>query len=312
MRIAIVGSGGVGGYFGGRLAAAGADVSFIARGAHLAALRERGLRIESPLGDLHLPKVNATDDTATVGPVDIVVFTVKLYDSEAAIRMLPPLIGPDTLVVSFQNGVDSTEMLARAVGRGHVAGGTTYVACVVAQPGVIKHTAMNQLIFGPLEPVQSARLEPLAEVCQRAGIDTRRSDRVAVEIWTKFARLTVFSGMTAITRCPIGPIVADPDLMAMTEAALHESISVARARQIPLAHSLFDDVVAAMKALPPNTKSSLLQDLEAGRPLELPWLSGAIVRIGREVGVDTPTHRFITMVLKPHVNGLARTTVAAV
>jgi 2-dehydropantoate 2-reductase len=310
MRIAIFGTGGVGGYFGGRLAAAGGDVAFIARGAHLQALRERGLRIESPLGNLHLARVQATDDPSSIGPADIVFFTVKLYDSEAALRMLPPLIGPSTLVVSLQNGVDAVDMLSRAVGRAHVAGGTTYVACVVAEPGVIRHTAMTRLVFGPLEASQGARLEPLADLCRRAGIDTTLSDRIMVEIWTKFARLSVFSGLTAITRCPIGPIMAEPDLVAMVEAALHESIAVARGKQIPLAHSLFDEIMTATKTLPPTTKSSLLQDLENGRPLELPWLSGAVVRIGREVGVETPTHAFITTVLRPHVKG--RPTLAAV
>jgi 2-dehydropantoate 2-reductase len=268
-------------------------------------MRDRGLRIESPLGNLNLPKVNATDNPAEVGPVDIVAFTVKLYDSESAIGMLPALIGPQTLVIPFQNGVDSVQMLTRAIGRTHVVGGTTYVACVVAEPGVIRHTAMNRLIFGPLDASQASRLEVFAEACRHAGIDTTLSDRVNVEIWTKFARLSVFSGMTAITRCPIGPIVDDPDLFAMAEAALHESIAVARCKQIPLAHSLFTEIVDSLKALPPQTKSSLLQDLEGGRRLELPWLSGAVVRIGQEVGVETPVHRFIATVLKPHVGGRA-------
>jgi 2-dehydropantoate 2-reductase len=304
MRIAILGSGGVGGYFGGRLAAAGADVVFIARGAHLAALRERGLRIESPLGNLHLPRVHATNDPAGVGPVDLVFFTVKLYDTQSAIGLLPALVGKDTLIVPFQNGVDSVNVLTQAVGPSHVVGGTTYVSAVISEPGVIRHTAMNRLIFGPLMPAKVPLLEQLLHLARSAGIDAALSDTIMVDIWAKFARLTAFSGMTAVTRCPIGPVMADPDLLAMVEAALHESIAVARARQIPLAATVFNEIVAAMAEMPPGTKSSMLEDLERGRPLELPWLSGAVVRIGEEVGVETPTHRLIATLLKPRVNGV--------
>jgi 2-dehydropantoate 2-reductase len=303
MRIAILGSGGVGGYFGGRLAAAGADVAFIARGAHLAALRNGGLRIESPQGNLRLGRVNATDEPSEIGPVDIVFFTVKLYDTEEAVRMLPALIGPDTLVLPFQNGVDSAEVLARGVGRQHVAGGTAYVAAVIAEPGLIRHTAMGRLIFGPLDGVRSPLLEELLEACRLAGFDATLSDQIMVDVWAKFARLSVFSGMTAVTRCSIGPLRDDPELSAMMRAALQESIAVARAKKVPLPESIMADIEAATAALPTNARSSMLEDLERGRPLELPWLSGAVVRIGQEVGVHTPVHRFITTVLGPHVDG---------
>ncbi len=309
MRIAVLGSGGVGGYFGGRLAAAGVDVTFIARGAHLAALGERGLRIESPLGNLQLARVSATDNPSSVGPVDIVFFTVKLYDTDSAIQLLPALVGPNTIVVPFQNGVDSVNVLARAVGRAHVAGGTTYVSAVILEPGVIRHTAMNRLIFGALEPAQGPVLAELRDAATTAGIDATLSDRIMVEVWTKFARLSVFSGMTAVTRCPLGPVVADPDLFAMLQAGLRESIAVARGRQIPLAAKVFDEIVAGMREMPAGTKSSMLEDLERGRRLELPWLSGAVVRIGEEVGVDTPIHRLIVTLLKPHVNGRGQTPV---
>jgi 2-dehydropantoate 2-reductase len=303
MRIAILGSGGVGGYFGGRLAETGADVTFIARGAHLAALRERGLRIESPQGNHQVARVQATDDPASIGPVDIVFFTVKLYDTEEATRMLPPLIGPGTLVVPFQNGVDSVDALTRAVGRGHVAGGTAYVAAVIAEPGLIRHTAMGSLIFGPLDGGGSPLLDRLVEACRLAGFGVTLSDHIMVDIWAKFARLTVFSGMTALTRCPVGPLREDPDLLAMMRAALLESIAVARAKGVPLPKQVFEEMDTAMGTLPPNAKSSMLEDLERGRRLELPWLSGTVVRIGQEVGVDTPVHRFITTALKPLVNG---------
>jgi 2-dehydropantoate 2-reductase len=303
MRIAILGSGGVGGYFGGRLASAGADVSFIARGAHLAALRERGLRIESPDGNIDVPKVSATDDPATIGPVDVVFFAVKLYDTDAAIRMLPSLIGPQTMVIPFQNGVDSVQVLTQAVGKQHVAGGTAYVAAVIAEPGLIRHTAMNGLVFGPVSGQPAPVLMELHAACTRAGINATLSERVQVDIWAKFVRLTVYSGMTSITRCPIGVIRQDPELRALMETALHESITVARCRQIPLPSTIFTESMNATAALPPHAKSSMLEDLERGRPLELPWLSGAVVRIAEEVGVTVPTHRLITALLRPHMNG---------
>ncbi len=309
MRIAILGSGGVGGYFGGRLAATGTpgmDITFIARGAHLEAMRAHGLRILSPAGDVHVPRVNATDDPAAIGPVDVVFFTVKLYDTDAATKMLPPLLGPRTLVVPFQNGVDSVDTLVRAVGRDHVAGGTAYVAAVIAEPGVIRHTAMGRLIFGAIDTIDGSHpavLEELLQACALAGFDAKLSDRIMADIWAKFVRLTVFSGMTAITRSPIGVVCGDPDLFAMTEAALRESIAVARGKQIPLPQNLHDEVLASLRALPSHAKSSMLEDLERGRRIEVPWLSGAMVRIGREVEVNTPTHRLIATLLAPHING---------
>jgi len=303
MRIAVVGTGGVGGYFGGRLAAAGADVAFIARGAHLEALRTRGLQIRSPKGDVHVPRVTATDDPAAIGPVDIVMFTVKLYDTAAAVSMLPPLVGPDTVVLPFQNGVDGVDIVKHAVGPDHAAGGTCYVSAVIAEPGVIKHTAMDHLIFGELDGRRSPRLERLLEACRRTNFQSTLSDRIEVDIWTKFTRLSVLSGLTAVTRSPLGVIVQDPDLFAMLKAAVAEALAVAHAKGVPVAGDMVDDVARAYQKLPPQTKSSMLEDLERGRRLELPWLSGAVARIGREVGVPTPTHSFIAAVLKPFVDG---------
>ncbi|PYQ93278.1 MAG: 2-dehydropantoate 2-reductase [Acidobacteria bacterium] len=281
MRIAIVGSGGVGGYFGGRLGATGVDVTFLARGAHLEALHTRGLRIESPKGNLHLPRVNASDDPVAIGPADIVFFAVKLYDTEGALALLPPLLGPDTVVIPLQNGVDSVAMLTRAVGQAHTAGGTCYVSAVISEPGVIRHTAMDHLIFGELDGTRSSRLEWLLEACRPAGFQATLSTDITVDIWSKFIRLSAFSGTTAVTRSP----------------------TVAQARGVAVPQSSLADVAAAFSVVPPEAKSSMLEDLERGRRLELAWLSGAVVRIGREVGIDTPTHRFINAVLKPYANG---------
>ena len=301
MRIAIVGSGGVGGYFGGRLAAAGTDVTFLARGAHLEAMRANGLRIASPKGDVHLPRVKAESDPAAVGPVDVVFFAVKLYDTEGAVALLPPLIGPGTAVIGFQNGVETMATLNRAIGAAHTAGGVSYVSAVIAEPGVIRHTAMDHLIFGEQDGSRSPRLEALLAACRPAGFQATLSTDITVDVWTKFVRLSVFSGMTAVTRSPIGVIVNDPELLEMLKTAVRETMAVAHAKGVMVASSIDEDVARAYKALPPHAKASMLEDLERGRRLELPWLSGAVARLGREVGVPTPTHTFINAVLKPFV-----------
>ena len=306
MRIAIVGAGGVGGYFGGRLAEAGAEVVFLARGAHLDALRTRGLRIVSPKGDVHLPHVNATPDAEGIRGADVVLFAVKLYDAEAASRVLSVLVrngGPDAVVIPLQNGVEGVDIVSRAVGRAHTAGGTCYVSAVIAEPGVIRHTAMDQLIFGELDRMRSPRLTRLLDVCRGATFQSTLSNDIQVDIWTKFVRLSVFAGMTSITRAPIGATVRHSELFEMMKAALAEGLAVAHAKGIQVPPSTIEDVATAYRALPPETKASMLEDLERGRRLELPWLSGAVVRLGREAGVPTPIHGFINAVLTPYASG---------
>ena len=303
MRIVIIGAGGVGGYFGARLIAAGEDVTFVARGAHLAALQTTGLRVESPKGDLHLAEVKAASGADAIGVADVVLLTVKMYDIESAAAALAPLIGPDTVVVTLQNGVEAVDIVARHVGRDHVAGGVAYVAAVIAEPGLIRHTSLDSLIFGELDGRRSNRLVALEAACQRAGFSARISEHIDVDLWSKFSRLAVFSGMTALTRSPIGVLRDDPDLLAMLQQACEESASVARARGIVLPESLMDEIMQMVRQLPHHAKSSMLEDLERGRRLELPWLSGAVVRLGREAGVATPIHSFIATVLKPHVHG---------
>lgn len=303
MRIAIIGAGGVGGYFGARLQAAGSDVAFVARGAHLAALRERGLRVESPKGDLHLARVEATDNPETVGVVDAVLLTVKMYDLDDASRMLAPLIGRHTAVVTLQNGVEAIDIVAGHVGREHVAGGVAYIAAVIAEPGVIRHTSLDSLIFGELDRRRSERLVALEQACLRAGFGARISDDIDIDLWSKFSRLSVFSGMTAVTRSTMGVLRSDPELLAMLVAACKETIAVGRARGVDLPDRLMDEILQMVHTLPHHAKASMLEDLERGRRLELPWLSGAVVRLGASVGVPTPIHAFIATVLKPHVSG---------
>jgi 2-dehydropantoate 2-reductase len=207
------------------------------------------------------------------------------------------------VVIGFQNGVETFEMLSRAVGPSHTAGGVSYVSAVIAEPGVIKHTAMDHLIFGEQDGSRSPRLEALLAACQPAGFQSTLSTDITVDIWTKFVRLSVFSGMTAVTRGPIGPIVSDPELLEMLKTAVRETLAVAHAKGVMVASGIDEDVAKAYKALPPQTKASMLEDLERGRRIELPWLSGAVVRLGREAGVPTPTHSFIATVLKPYIDG---------
>ncbi len=303
MRIAIIGAGGVGGYFGARLQGSGANVAFVARGQHLEALRTTGLRVQSPRGDLHLREVTATDSPAAIGPVDIVFVTVKMYDLEATAASLKPLVGPDTAVVTFQNGVEAVDIVATHVGRPHVVGGVAYVAAVIAEPGLIRHTSLESLIFGELDGHRSDRLERLEKACQRAGFSGRVTDRIEVDLWAKFARLSVFSGMTSVTRSTMGVLRSDPELRAMLMSACEETIRVGRARGVPLPDTLMGEILQMVDGLPPHAKASMLEDLERGKRLELPWLSGAVVRLGKAADVPTPIHSFIATVLKPHVNG---------
>jgi 2-dehydropantoate 2-reductase len=305
MRIATIGAGGVGGYFGARLASTGSDVSFIARGAHLDAIRTRGLRVESPKGNLHLTDVEAASDPAEIGVVDAVLLTVKMYDLDTAAATLSPLIGADTVVVTLENGVEAVDIVSRHVGRDHVAGGVAYVGAVISEPGVIRHTALEALIFGELDGRRSDRLAALEAACQRAGVAARVSDDIRVDLWSKFVRLSVFSGMTAVTRSPLGVIREDPELFEMLQAACRETIEVARAKGVTLGEGVMDEILKMVRDLPHHAKASMLEDLERGRRLELPWLSGGVVRLGREAGVATPIHQFIATVLKPHVNGAA-------
>jgi 2-dehydropantoate 2-reductase len=303
MKIAIFGSGGVGGYFGGRLAASGEDVTFIARGAHLKALHDNGLHIASPNGDVHLPKVKATDRPEAIGPVDVVLFTVKMYDVDASAAMLSPLMGPDTVVITLQNGVEAMDMVASQVGAGHVAGGAAYIVVVIDSPGHLRHTTADRLVFGERDGRQSARLLSFQDAGTRAGFKAEVSTTIETDLWIKFVRLSTWSAMTTVTRSPMGVVREDPALFAMMMRAIDEVIAVGAARGIQFPTDLIDGTLKMIKGFPASSKSSMLEDLERGRPLELPWLSGAVVRLGKQLGVPTPTHEFVTTVLAPFVKG---------
>jgi 2-dehydropantoate 2-reductase len=303
MKIVMFGAGGVGGYFGGRLAAAGADVAFVARGAHLEAIQRDGLRIISPKGDLHVTGVRASADPADLGTADVVFLTVKMYDVDTAASLLRPLLGPSTMVVTLQNGVEATDMVAHRVGREFVAGGVAYVAAVISEPGVIRHTALDALIVGELDGRLSPRLLALRDAASDAGFAFTASADIRKDLWSKFARLSVFSGLTAVTRSPVGVLRAQPGLVALLEAAVDEALAVGRAMGVALDQPVREEIFAMFRSVPPQAKSSMLEDLERGKSLELPWLSGAVVRLGREVGVPTPVHALIQTLLTPFVHG---------
>lgn len=304
MKIAFMGAGGVGGLIGARLAHAGCDVSFIARGAHLAAMREHGLRLESQVGNVHLPKPRVTDDPATIGPVDIVIFSVKLWDTEAAARAILPLIGPETGVISLQNGVVKDDILRPIVGAKALMGGVAYMGTAIARPGVIQHTGtVQRVVFGEYDGRRTKRAEALLEWCRKAGLDAAISDDIRRTLWEKFAFLVGMAAVTATIRLPIGPIRSHPLTREFYLDAMREAAAVGRAHGVKLPADFAEERMAFVDTLPPTMTASLQLDLERGNPLEVEWLSGAVVKLGAAVGVPTPIHRAARDILILHAQG---------
>jgi len=306
MKIAIIGAGGIGGYFGGLLAAAGEDVRFVVRSRTLRVLRENGLTIESAVTPLHLATVQATDDPATVGPVDVVIFAVKLPDAADAARQLGPLLGPRTLVIPFQNGVEAPQMLAEVAPAAQVACGIAYIGVALRAPGVVVHGGpFARLRFGALATGQLPALEAFRDACRRAGIDGELVADIRREQWEKFVFLVGLSALTAVTRKPVGVIRADPDMRETLRAVMRETLEVGAADGVGLPADFVENRMAFVDSLPETMQASMLHDLQAGRPLELPWLSGAVVRLGARHRIDTPVNRTIVAALKPYVPGSA-------
>jgi 2-dehydropantoate 2-reductase len=299
MRIAAMAAGAVGGYFGGRLAAAAHVVFFIARGGQLVALRQNGLRIQSTLGDLRLPRVNATSDPKEVGPVDVVLFAVKLWDTEAAAEMARPLVGPETRVITLQNGVESVERIAPILGADKVVGGIAYIASVVSAPGVVTHTSQfAQMRCGRIDGRADLQIAAFAQAAQAAGIDIALSDSIDVDRWKKFVFLVGLAAATGTTRHPLGPILGDPDTRNFFYRLMQEVVAVGRAKGVALPADFADDRMKFAEAAPPGFKASLLHDLERGNRIELDWLSGKVVELGRTLGVATPANEAAYAVLK--------------
>ena len=304
MRIAIMGSGGVGGYFGAKLARAECDVTFIARGAHLEAMQKNGLLVESKAGNIQIESPQVTSDPASIGTVDLVLFGVKLWDTEAAAKAIVPLVGPQTAVVSFQNGVQKDELLRSIVGESAVMGGVCYIAATIARPGVIQHNgAMQKLVFGEYGNKGATRTQALLEACKKAGIDAEVSADIRRATWEKFVFLVGLSATTATMRAPVGTVRANPRARTMLLDAMKEVVAVGRAEGVALPEDFADNRLAFCDSLPPEMNASMRNDLERGNRLEVEWLSGDVVARGQRLGVATPINRTVYDILAVHAQG---------
>jgi 2-dehydropantoate 2-reductase len=304
MRIAVIGTGGIGGPYGASLAKAGADVTFVARGAHLAAMRENGLRIEGDRGEAHIRPAHATDNIAGIGTVDIVLCCVKLWDLEAVAGQIRAIIGPQTAVIPLQNGIDAAERLTLILGKEAVMGGMAFVTGTIIAPGVIRQTGTYQrMTFGELDGRVSDRGRRLRDLCEAAGFEGVLSRDIMVPVWEKFILLVPLSGLNALTRLPLGKWRDDPDLLALYEAALHETVSVGLAEGVRLPPDSAQRTLAQMRSMPPHHTTSMGNDLLRGNRLELPWFAGKVVELGRRHGIKTPVNGFIYAALKPYAYG---------
>jgi 2-dehydropantoate 2-reductase len=304
MKIAVLGAGGVGGYFGARLAASGSDITFIARGKHLEAMRKDGLRVISPLGDITIQNPKVVDSVNLVEEADLVVVAVKLWDTEAAAKSLKTLTDRGAAVVSFQNGVHKDEALAAHLSAGSLLGGVSYIASVISEPGVVTHSGtLQKLVFGEYDGRRSQRVEKFLAACEKAGITAEISDNIRRLIWEKYVFLVGLSGTTSSVRKPIGPIRDNPRTRAFLLEVMREAVAVARARNVDLPADFAEDRLAFCDTLPPTMTSSMHQDLERGNRLELPWLSGGVSELGAHLNIPTPKNDAITDVLTLHTAG---------
>jgi 2-dehydropantoate 2-reductase len=303
MKIAAMGAGGVGGYFGARLQQAGHDVSFFARGRHLEAIRSNGLAIESAHGNARL-KVRVFEDPRDADVVDVVLFAVKLWDTESAAERLRPVVGKDTVVIPFQNGVESIDRLRKFFPEKAVMGGSAYIGTRIKAPGVIEHTGqMARLQFGPVIPSQRAAAQAFLQACKEASIQAEMPDDIVKASWEKFVFLVGLSGATAVARAPIGVVRSDPDLRWLFEQAMRETWRVGRARGVALADGYIEARMKFADGLPADMKASLLHDLENRGRLEAPWLCGAVLRMSKEEGLEAPVNRSVYAALKPYIDG---------
>ena len=304
MRIAVIGAGGTGGYFGGLLARAGEDVTFVARGAQLEALRTRGLTLESRLAGTFAIPVQTTDDPGEIGPVDLVLLCVKTYDTDAAAKSARPLIHPETMLVSLQNGIDNEERIARATGHSSRISAVAYVVSAIKAPGVVAQTAgPGKIVLGELSGGTSTRTERLRDALLGAGIAAELPPDIRVVLWQTFLFICAFSGVTAVTRLPIGTVLADSVTRALFWGTSEEVEAVARAGGIDLPTDCVEQALVTAAAVEPWGRGSLYGDLAGGRRLELEGLNGEVVRRGREHGIETPLNFAIYAALYPYVEG---------
>jgi len=304
MRIVVMGTGGTGGYFGGLLARAGEEVTFIARGAHLEAIRNNGLTVKSRLsGDFTIP-VNSTADPNDIGPVDFVLFCVKAYDNAVATDLLRPLTGPETVVLSVQNGIDNEQQIGEVIGPEHIVGCVSYVSSTIESPGVIAQTAgPGKIVLGEMEGGTSHRTEQLQSMLQNSGITAELHSDIQVALWQKFIAICGVNGITALTRLPIGEILACEETRNLLRDTMEEVEAVARASGATVPEGCVDQFIDFFSSQEPSLRGSMYYDLAAGRRLELDVLNGTVVRLGSEHGIPTPMNFAIYAALKPYLNG---------
>ena len=305
MRIAVMGAGGLGGYFGARLCLGGAEVHFIARGKHLQAMRDGGLQINGPQ-PMHVPRVNATDDACSIGTVDLVMLCVKLWDTDAALEQIRPLVGEHTAIISFQNGVLKDQAVRAVYGSGRVMGGVGYVATTIEGPGVIRQTGpMQRLLFGEFDGSRSPRGQAFLEACLAGGIQAELSDDILREIWQKFVFLAALSGLTTTIRKPVGPIRENAQTRSLLRDVMREVVAVGRAHGVNLAEDYAEVRLKLADDVAYDMTSSMHHDLERGNRLEVRWLAGAVVELGHSKGVSTPLNRAIADILALHAGGVS-------
>ena len=300
MRIAIFGTGGVGGYFGGRLAQAGEDVTFIVRGEHLRAIQNSGLKVDSLSGNFVVYPANATDHVNEVGPVDLVIVGVKAWQVPEAARAMKPMVGPRTTVLPLQNGVEAVLQLTAELGTERVIGGLCKIVSFVVEPGHIRHAGFSpSVVIGEMDNRRSDRIIEIQNVFNQAGIDTKIAEDIQIALWMKFLFIASFSGMGAIANAPAGNLRTDSDLRMQMTRAMEEIYALATARGINLPANAIETVMAGFNALPEDATSSMQRDIAAGKPSELESQNGAVVRMARESGIEVPTHELIYRQLKP-------------
>lgn len=304
MKFAVMGAGALGCYFGGRLAQAGFETALVARGPHLEALKRDGLFIESPLGDAHIENVTATDDPADIGPVETILFLVKLYDTESAARQMAPLIGPDTSVLSFQNGIEGWERIGEIVGMERVIAGTAFIPADIRAPGIVRHNGpFARLTIGEFTGEVTQRCTSLRDAFTGAGVEITVVDDIQIRIWEKFIVLSALSAITTLTRLPLGAILNDPLCTDLFTAAIMETYMVGKAAHPDLPETSVETALERVHGFPKHMRASMLDDLERGKKLELDDLSGAVVRLGEKYGVETPVHRTTLQALHPYIDG---------
>ena len=304
MKIAVMGTGGMGGYYGGHLAAAGCDVTFIARGEHLTAIQKNGLSLKGDSGDIHINPTPATDDPGSIGPVDVVLFCVKLYDVETAAELIQPLIKKDTIVISFLNGIDGPERLAKIVGKQHVIGGAAYASAVIEAPGVVRYKGTKgHFKIGCLDGRANRRLKEFQSLYSGTPIECEISDDIVATLWDKFILLATNSGLSCMCRQPVGIIYNDPDLLELAMAMMREVESLAIAQHIKIDDEIIEKSVAWSKSAPTDLYASMYHDLRKGRPLELAGMSGFVATLGEQLEIATPCHKTVFACLKPYING---------